>query len=260
MCLTKGFSPELQGLCAYLVPAPAPLAHLVAPRHLVRSNSTVGTLPSGTQTSDLMIELHKYLWRQTSASTGVMTKPEYERRRANGEDVEIVNPEKTFAGDDSPGAKATGQPVPESTREGGLVVEDERSPGEDEREPAGAPQPVNNDAAEAGQQVMVWLPMPEDWLHPFSLAFCSYSKIAEKPDHDLDLAASDGPTHANPQGPGEPSVAGTEDSCDVESSLGASGRLSKHSIATMGAANASVSRREMKKRREEPVNAARNDR
>lgn len=176
MCLTKGFSPELQGVRAYLVPAPAPLAHLVAPRHLVRSNSTVGTLPSGTQTSDLMIELHKYLWRQTSASTGVMTKTEYERRRANGEDVEIVNPEKTFAGDDSPGAKATGQPVPESTREGGLVVEDERSPGEDEREPAGAPQPVNNDAAEAGQQVMVWLPMPEDWLHPFSLAFAPIAR------------------------------------------------------------------------------------
>ena len=97
--------------------------------------------------------------------------------------------------------EAQGQPTPESTGEGDPDVEDECSPDEDGRAPVGAPQPANNDADEAGEQVTVSLPMPEDWLHPLSLAFCCYGNIAERLDHGLNLAASDGPTHANPQDP-----------------------------------------------------------
>lgn len=105
----------------------------------------------------------------------------------------------------------------------------------------------------------VRLPMPEDWMRPLTLVFCCLGNIAERQDADVTLMAFDGPTHANPQGPREPSVAGTEDSCHVTSSSGVSGGLSKGSIAMVGAANAGVSKSKMKQP-EEAADTAKNER
>lgn len=109
-------------------------------------------------------------------------------------------------------------------------------------EPAkrGVPPPVNDLASGDKPMVTVRIPLPADWLHPFSLVYACYGKTSERPDPDLNQSPSNGPEKkrkrkARDSGGEGSSWDGESDTpMDMDSQLGSSDCLSKRAIKMMG--------------------------
>ena len=52
------------------------------------------------------------------------------------------------------------------------------------------------DTSNEDEIVRIRVPMPENWIHTYSLAFACYGPFADNPDPDIHLSASDGPPDA----------------------------------------------------------------
>lgn len=155
-------------------------------------------------------DLHLFLFRETNASKKKMKREDYLRRVADGEELEIIVEE---IGDEC-GAKGAGacespsdkpQKITEDTApsarsetatssEAPNVCDSSSMKG---LAATGAPSSPRSEAkdkqVEVGDTVMVRVPMPDAWLHTFSLVFACYGHFADHPDPDLDLSLSDGP-------------------------------------------------------------------
>ena len=129
-------------------------------RYAVNSQSSQVTLPSGTQEEDMWDALHAFLWEQTATSTKVISREQYERRREDGSVGEALVESPTA---DTPEGKE---------RDGDASSE-----------------------AKSGF-VAVRMPMPDSYLHMYSLAFACFGPFSDHPDPDINISVSDGPPGA----------------------------------------------------------------
>jgi len=127
--------------------------------YAVNSQSSQVTLPSGTQ-EDMWDALHAFLWEQTAPSTKVISREQYERRREDGS-------------------------------AGGALVEPSTADTPEGKEGDG------DASSEAKSDVVtVKMPMPDSYLHTYSLAFACYGPFSDHPDPDINISVSDGPPGA----------------------------------------------------------------
>ena len=103
--------------------------------------------------------LHSFLWQQTANSKKKMTREEYQRRSGDGCIMDLI--ETSTAGS------------PETQEANGVAVKETE-----------------------GETVTCRVPMPESWLHTYSLAFACFGRFSDHPDPDINLSISDGPPEA----------------------------------------------------------------
>ena len=153
-------------------------------------------------------DLHLFLFRKTNTSKKKIKREDYLRRLADGEELDIIEQE---TGDDC-GAKAAGAGESPCGKQEKITENAAPSGTSETAASSGAPNDCDissmkgsaatvspssprfeakDKQAEVGDTVTVRLPMPDAWLHTFSLVFACYGHFADHPDPDLSLY--DGP-------------------------------------------------------------------
>ena len=155
-------------------------------------------------------DLHLFLFRETNTSKNKIKREDYLRRLADGEELDIIEQETA----DNCEAKAAGAGESPRGKQEKITENTALSGTSETAASSGAPNDCDSSSmkgsaataspssprfeakdkqAEVGDTVTVRLPMPDAWLHTFSLVFACYGHFADHPDPDLDLSLSDGP-------------------------------------------------------------------